>query len=125
MLPFNSRLTAFVFAVAAMLITAFPALMRAQIDMGGVAGTVKDPSGAAVPAAVLTLTNEATNVAQKGLSSSTGTYVFEAVPVGSYRLKAEAPGFAPICRKTCRFTCNAWLPSTSRSRWAVRRKPLP
>ncbi|MGI8744933.1 MAG: TonB-dependent receptor domain-containing protein [Bryobacteraceae bacterium] len=67
--------------------------LRAQIDMGGVAGTVKDPTAALVPGAELTLTNEATGVAQKARSSSSGTYVFEAVPVGSYALKVEAPGF--------------------------------
>jgi hypothetical protein len=94
MLPLSRRQTALVFAGAILVTAAFPAQLRAQIDMGGVAGTVKDPSGAAVPAAALTLTNEATNVAQKALSSSTGTYVFEAVPVGSYTLKAEAQGFA-------------------------------
>jgi hypothetical protein len=94
MQPFPRRQTALVFVSTTLLIAAFPALLRAQIDMGGVAGTVKDPSGAAVPAAVLTLTNEARNVAQKVHASSTGTYVFEAVPVGSYTLKAEAPGFA-------------------------------
>lgn len=68
-------------------------LLRAQIDMGGVAGTVKDPTGAVVPGAVLTLTNEATGVAQKVSSSSSGTYVFEAVPVGTYTLKVEGQGF--------------------------------
>src|SRR5215472_7210192 len=94
MLPFPSRRTALAFAGATLLMTAFPALLQAQIDMGGVAGTVKDPSGSAIPAAVLTLTNEATSVAQKVHASSTGTYVFEAVPVGSYTLQAEAPGFA-------------------------------
>jgi hypothetical protein len=83
-----------VFAGALLLTTAFPTLLRGQIDMGGVAGTVKDPSGAAIPSAVLTLTNEATNVAQKVHSSSSGTYVFEAVPAGSYTLQAEAQGFA-------------------------------
>ena len=68
-------------------------LLQAQIDMGGVAGTVKDPTGAIVPGATLTLTNEATGVPQKVSSSSRGTYVFEAVPVGTYTLKVERPGF--------------------------------
>src|SRR5215467_10081942 len=94
MLRFTSRQAALVYAGAVMATTVFPALLQGQIDTGGVAGTVKDPSGAAVPAAALTLTNEATNVAQKAVSSSTGSYVFEAVPVGSYTLKAEAQGFA-------------------------------
>ncbi len=65
----------------------------AQIDVGGVTGTIKDPSGGVVPSAQLTLTNEATGVAQKVRSSSGGGYIFQAVPVGSYALKVEAPGF--------------------------------
>src|SRR5579859_4822394 len=77
---------------AALLIVSTPAL-RAQIDMGGVAGTIKDPSGALAPGAQITLTNEATRVAQKTRSSSSGAYVFEAVPAGSYTLKVEASGF--------------------------------
>ena len=94
MLTFPGRHEALVLAGVTLLTIAFPSLLRGQIDMGGVAGTVKDPSGAAVPAAVLTLTNEATNIEQKVHSSSAGTYVFEAVPAGFYTLKVEAQGFA-------------------------------
>ena len=65
----------------------------AQIDTGGVTGTVKDPSGAMVPGAGLTLKNEATGVLQKTRSMTTGNYVFEAVPAGSYTLTVEASGF--------------------------------
>ena len=65
----------------------------AQIDMGGVTGTVKDPAGALIPGADLTLTNDATRVAQHTRSTSSGTYVFEAVPAGAYTLKVEAQGF--------------------------------
>src|SRR5579863_5757248 len=73
--------------------TIFSDPLRAQIDMGSVTGIVKDPSGSTIPGADLTLTNEATSVAQKARSSSSGVYVFEAVPAGSYKLKAEAHGF--------------------------------
>ncbi|MGH9401096.1 MAG: carboxypeptidase regulatory-like domain-containing protein [Terriglobia bacterium] len=65
----------------------------AQIDVGRVSGTVRDPSGAVAPGAQLTLTNQATGVAQTTRSSSTGTYVFVSVPPGVYTLKCEAPGF--------------------------------
>lgn len=68
-------------------------ILVAQIDVGGVTGTVKDSTGAVIANANLTLTNEATGVAQRVQSSSSGTYVFEAVPVGSYTLKAEVSGF--------------------------------
>ncbi len=83
----------FVFFCAVLLISASSGLLNAQIDMGGVTGTVKDTTGASVPGAHLALTNEATGVVQRTQSSSSGTYVFEAVPVGSYALRAEAPGF--------------------------------
>ena len=64
-----------------------------QTAAGGVAGTVKDPSGATVRDAVITLTNAATNVIQTTRSTSSGTYVLEGVPVGTYTLKADARGF--------------------------------
>ncbi len=65
----------------------------AQIDVGRVTGTAKDSSGAVVPNAKLTLTNQATGVAQETSSSSSGTYVFMSVPPGFYTLKAQASGF--------------------------------
>ena len=61
--------------------------------MGGVTGTVTDATGGSVAGAQLTLTNEATNVAQKIRSAPRGSYVFEAVPVGSYTLRVEATRF--------------------------------
>ncbi len=64
-----------------------------QTAAGGVVGTVTDPSGAVIRDAVITLTNEATNVVQTTRSTSSGTYVFEGVTVGSYTLKADAHGF--------------------------------
>src|SRR5690242_14354421 len=92
MRPVKRTLAALFIAVAVFFLQ-MTVPLRAQIDMGGVAGTVKDPAGAVVPNASLTLTNEATGVAQKMISSSSGTYVFQAVPAGSYELKVEAPGF--------------------------------
>lgn len=67
--------------------------VHAQIDMGGVTGTVKDPSGAVVPGAQCTLTNIHTGVSQRVNSTSTGTYTFEAVPIGTYDLRVTMSGF--------------------------------
>ncbi len=74
-------------------ITLLSTTARPQDAAGGLAGTVKDPSGAVIKDAIITLTNEATNVTQTTRSTSSGTYVFEGVPVGSYTLKADAHGF--------------------------------
>src|SRR5262249_21002201 len=47
----------------------------------------------------LVLTNQETGVARTTRSSSTGTYVFAAVPPGPYTLRAEAPGFSAYVEK--------------------------
>jgi hypothetical protein len=71
----------------------FPAALLAQVDTGGITGTVSDPSGAVVSGATVTLTNTATSVPQVTKSTSTGTYDFAGVRPGTYTLQAEAPGF--------------------------------
>jgi outer membrane receptor protein involved in Fe transport len=58
-----------------------------------VVGTVTDASGGVVPAAELTLTNEATGVARAAKADSGGRFDFIRVPVGNYRLSASASGF--------------------------------
>jgi len=56
-------------------------------------GTIKDASGAVVPAATVSLTNIQTNVTQKTQSGTDGTYSFTLIPVGQYRLTVERTGF--------------------------------
>lgn len=58
-----------------------------------VVGTVTDPTGALVPGATVTLTNQATNVSYHTTTTSAGSYVFEAVTVGTYAVTVEKPGF--------------------------------
>ena len=71
----------------------FPCQLTAQIDSGGITGTVHDSSGAVMVGTRVTLTNEATAVNTTTLSTSTGTYVFDAVKPGSYTIEASAPNF--------------------------------
>lgn len=67
--------------------------LLSQVIAGRVTGTVTDQTGAAIPGAHVTLTNEETSLAQKVRSGSAGTYVFEAVNPGVYTLRAKASGF--------------------------------
>jgi hypothetical protein len=69
------------------------AALTAQIDTGGITGTVQDSSGAVIVGAQVTLTNEATGVKTTVKSTSTGTYVFDAVKPGTYTIEAQATGF--------------------------------
>src|SRR5271154_1322703 len=68
-------------------------LIHAQSTGGRVLGRVLDPTGAVVPGVTLTLTNADSGVTQKAESTRSGDYLFLTVPVGQYRLQAEAPGF--------------------------------
>lgn len=81
--------------IFATLLLLFPVQIVAQagIDMGSVTGTVKDRTGAVVPHAQCTLTDQATRVSQKAIATSVGAYTFPLVKVGTYTLKVEARGF--------------------------------
>lgn len=70
-----------------------PNVVLGQIDTGGVTGTVTDPSGAVVPGAKITLTNQATNVVSQTISTPAGTYALTGIQPGTYTLRAVAPGF--------------------------------
>ena len=56
-------------------------------------GTVKDPQGAIIRDAVVTMTNERTKDERQTKSSEDGTYTFTALTPGNYTIKTEAAGF--------------------------------
>lgn len=61
-----------------------------------VGGTVKDPSGAIIPAAQVQLTNMDTGAQRAGVSDSAGRYLFSQVQPGTYQMIAKAPGFGDL-----------------------------
>src|SRR5215471_19164559 len=67
----------------------------AQSEIGGatLSGTVRDPSGAAVPNVKVTAKQTATGFTRIAQSSSAGIYSFTALPPGGYEVTAEAQGF--------------------------------
>ncbi|MGH9885632.1 MAG: carboxypeptidase regulatory-like domain-containing protein, partial [bacterium] len=65
-------------------------------------GTVTDPSGAIIPGASVTSTNEATGVAQSVLTTSAGYYRFPALGGGHYTVKVSFQGFKPWVREHVR-----------------------
>ncbi len=96
--PTGSRLIVYALSVACLFALALQSAPRlaAQIAAGGLTGTVKDASGAVVVDAQVTLTNNQTGVVQTTHSTSTGTYVFESLPVGTYTLRAARAGFQDV-----------------------------
>lgn len=85
---------------AALLIPWFmlPVTAFGQESNATLQGTVTDSSGAAVPGASITLTNERTNISQMAASSERGYYFFTFIPPGSYKLTVELKGFETFVR---------------------------
>ncbi len=67
--------------------------LTAQDATGRIIGVVTDPSGAVVPRAKITVTNVATNVTNDTIAGDDGAYQVLQLPIGSYKVTAEAQGF--------------------------------
>src|SRR4029079_3993603 len=74
------------------------AVASGQGTTSRVTGTVQDADGAAVPGAMVTLTNEATGVSFNAETSESGTYSFDLVPAGKYTVTIEKQGFKKYIR---------------------------
>jgi hypothetical protein len=65
----------------------------AQTPTGTIAGTVKDQTGAVVPAATITITNKANNLSRTITANGDGIYSAPALPAGDYQVRVEMKGF--------------------------------
>ncbi len=59
-----------------------------------ISGTVKDASGAAVPGAVITVTQTDTGVVRTATSDDNGVYSLPSLPLGPYKMEVKKDGFA-------------------------------
>jgi Carboxypeptidase regulatory-like domain len=75
------------------LLLALSGTVQAQSATGQITGTVKDASGALVPNAKVTLTNQQTGLTRDTHTSETGSYTFPLLAVGVYSVSAEQQGF--------------------------------
>src|ERR1700733_1349452 len=86
--------TSLLLLAALSLLVSFQAQSHAQsITAGDVTGSVTDPTGAAIPGAMVTLTNANTNASQNATTNNEGSYRFAFVAPGAYRVTASATGF--------------------------------
>ena len=60
---------------------------------GALQGTVTDPTGAVIPGATVTLTNQGTQAQQKATTGDTGFYNFRELAPGAYTVVVTANGF--------------------------------
>ncbi len=83
-------------AAIAAVVAAAPA--PAQAADGRIEGVVRDATGAALPGAIVTVTNQATGATQTVTSGNDGRYSF-AVPPGAYSVAVAIKGFGREARK--------------------------
>ena len=67
----------------------------AQSRVGTVQGTVKDPNGALVPNAIVTVTEPLTGYKQSATTDAQGQFRLVNIPFHTYVVRAEASGFQP------------------------------
>ena len=93
----RSRLTTMAVALLALGVIARP--VSAQITTGTVSGTVKDPQGAVIPGATVTLVNEGQGTRSAPVvTNATGDFVVVNVAPGTYTLEVELASFKTLKR---------------------------
>src|SRR5215469_6263728 len=81
-----------VFVMFAVALTASSLLAQSNLNQQ-ISGTVTDPTGAVLPNATITVTDQGTGFSRTVTTTSAGTYVVPDLPTGTYRVTCEAPGF--------------------------------
>lgn len=84
------------FAIPGLLLLCFSLLVTpswAQEVRQSISGTVTDPSGKFIPGVKITVTNLGTGSVRSAVADSDGNYEVLDLPLGQYRVVAQAPGF--------------------------------
>ena len=83
-----------VLGVALLMVASFTTrTAHAQQDAGAITGLVQDNTGAIIPGADVTLTNNDTGLVLNAKSNDSGIYTFSPIRIGNYTVSASAPGF--------------------------------
>lgn len=83
--------------------------VRAQTISGTISGSVVDESGAIIPDAQITVTNELTQESRKDTTNAQGQFVFPALQPGSYTVEVVKSGFDSVRRAGLQLQTNQRL----------------
>jgi Carboxypeptidase regulatory-like domain len=89
----GNRLFAFFLALSLGVAAFFSPTAHAQQTLGGITGTVMESTGSVLPGTVVTLVGDETKLTRSQTSSTTGSYDFVNLPIGSYTLTFAHEGF--------------------------------
>ncbi len=87
------RPSLFATAISLAACTISSAGLYAQTDTAQLSGSVTDSTGAAIAGATVHLHNDATGTDRTATSNSSGSYTFNALPIGTYREDVSFSGF--------------------------------
>src|SRR5947209_213278 len=104
---FVSKFTARVCAFVCLLICSFPSF--AQTSFGRISGTVTDPGGAVLSGAPVVITNSETQASRTVNTNDSGFYSATNLPIGTYSVKIEQPGFRKQERSNVQVSADARL----------------
>src|SRR5258708_18203775 len=90
--PSKCARAVFVCALTVALLTGLAPVASAQLTLGGITGTVTDPSGAVVSDATVKAVNIATNL-EVVAHTKNGSFVIPDLPAGTYRVTVTKDGF--------------------------------
>jgi hypothetical protein len=90
------RPSAWITILMLLVLLATGSALLAQTATGEVNGTITDPSGAVVPGARITLTNQGTKISVSTTSNASGNFLFINLQPGVYVLTAEQTGFKRV-----------------------------
>src|ERR1039457_193396 len=91
----NSTRGTVLFVLTFLLLLA-PALFAQSLTTGDIAGTLKDPSGAVVPNATMTLKSLDTGSTQNSTTDSSGEFRFRLLKTGLYMVSTSPAGFQKL-----------------------------
>jgi hypothetical protein len=93
--------------IALLCMLLFGVAALAQETTGGIQGTIKDPQGAVVTGATVTVSGAALIGKKTATTDSGGAYHIEKLPPGVYSITASAPGFNTETRQNLRLETGA------------------
>src|SRR5882672_3281598 len=74
-------------------------LAFAQGSTGAISGVVRDATGAVIPGVTVTARHIESGLTRTAVSSETGGYNLQLLPVGAYEITTELPGFKQEVRR--------------------------
>jgi len=81
------------FGLGLALVLLFGTLAAWASITGSISGAVTDPTGAVIPDVKVITLNTSTGIRQSVVTDSKGFYEFPALPIGTYELEVQKPGF--------------------------------